>query len=232
FRFPKMDGMTVSVFDPCSARDNPKAREAVRHISQSMGYSLKPLQREGEYAACCSFGGQVSIANPHYAKEVAMARIAQNELPYIVYCVNCRDIFASYGKPVFHVLEAIFGKIPPNGACELPSPTWSRTNRRRLRVRLCKEFWQEDIIMKEKTQLIISPELKKKLADELILEEDIYSVILHCEESGRKIFDDEEKMFIGHKQIGSMTFWAQYRVCDEGYYLVGAYCHRMNIAEG
>lgn len=225
----------ASVFDPCSSRDNPGAQDAVRGLLKGVGYEISPLLSEGKYASCCGFGGQVSIANPHYAREVALARIAQSELPYIVYCGNCRDVFASYGKPVVHLLEILFGDMIPDAARPAPTPTESRENRRNLRRRLCMEFWQEHTLQEDTrlnniNNLIISQELHEKLAKEMILEEDISEVIAYCEETGKKLYDPEKETFIGHKQVGSMTFWAEYRFCEEECQLVGAYGHRMNLA--
>lgn len=227
----KLKEMTVSVFDPCASRDDEASQKAVRILAQNTGYTIEPIATEGKYAACCSFGGQVNFANPRFADQVAQARISQNDLPYIVYCVNCRDTFASKGKPVLHILEAMFGDKEINMIKKAPSPTQSRINRRQLKADLLKTFWNEEVAPMKQNNLFISEELKDKLSRDLVLEEDIYEVVAYCETSGCKLYDEENDVYIGHKIIGHMTFWAHYRPCENGYELVNAYGHRMNIAE-
>lgn len=227
----KLDGMTVSVFDPCASRDDEAAQKAVRILAEQTGYTLQPIATEGKYAACCSYGGQINLTNPRYAGEVAKARILQNDLPYAVYCVNCRDTFASHGKPVFHILEAMFGEGDIDMAKQAPSPTQSRKNRWQLKADLLKQYWNEEVIPMAENSLYISDELKEKLSRDLILEEDICEVVAYCETSGHKLYDAENDVYIGHKRVGHMTFWAVYRTDDSGITLVNAYGHRMNIAE-
>lgn len=227
----KLDNMTVSVFDPCASRDDEDAQKAVRTLAQQTGYTLEPIATEGKYAACCSYGGQINLTNPRYAGEVAKARISQNDLPYAVYCVNCRDTFASHGKPVFHILEAMFGEGEIDMTKQAPSPTQSRKNRWQLKADLLKTYWNEEVTPMAENSLYISDELKEKLSRDLILEEDICEVVAYCETSGYKLYDAENNVYIGHKRVGHMTFWAVYRTDDNGTTLVNAYGHRMNIAE-
>jgi len=227
----KLDTLKVSVFDPCASREDEAAQQAVRAIARNIGYELEPIATEGKYAACCSYGGQINLTNPRFADQVAQARINQNDLPYAVYCVNCRDTFASKGKPVFHILEAMFGEGEIDMAKQAPSPTQSRKNRWQLKADMLKKYWNEEVKPMEENNLFISEELKDKLSRDLILEEDICEVVAYCETSGHKLYDEENDVFIGHKRIGNMTFWAHYRPAEKGYTLVNAYGHRMNIAE-
>ena len=227
----KLDNLKISVFDPCASREDEAAQKAVRSIASDIGYELEPIETEGKYAACCSYGGQINFTNPRFADQVAQARISQNDLPYAVYCVNCRDTFASKGKPVFHILEALFGDGEIDMAKQAPSPTQSRKNRWQLKADILKQYWNEEVKPMEENNLFISEELKDKLSRDLILEEDIYEVVAYCETSGHKLYDEENDVFIGHKKVGNMTFWAVYRPAENGYTLVNAYGHRMSIAE-
>lgn len=230
--FKEGRGETISVFDPCSSREEPELQQTVRQLVEQAGFSHEPLPMEGKHAACCSWGGQVSITNPRYTREVVSARITQNEHPYITYCVNCRDIFASAQKPVYHLLDIVFGlhdssRVPP-------TLTDRRYNRVWLKHQMLREFWKDEPTMEQherKITLNISPHLKQKLTNELILETDIEAVVEHCERCGSKILDPETGHFSGHLKIGNMTYWAEYIPGDTGFDLVNAYCHRMSIDE-
>jgi hypothetical protein len=65
----------------------------------------------------------------------------------------------------------------------------------------------------------------------MILESDIEAVIEHCENSGRKMLDPNSGHFIGHLQVGNMTYWAEYALVENGFELFNAYSHRMSIDE-
>ncbi len=229
-----VNNVAASVFDPCAARDEPQLQERVREIAREAGFDLRPLPMEGKMAECCSYGGQVAVANPGYAGQSVKKRIEQNDLPYITYCSNCRDIFARAGKRTWHILELILGTETQR------QPTQSDRRRNRLRL---KESMTEDNRTeeertmkkeeeKEKGELIISDQLREKLDRELILEQDVIEVIRACEESGNKLYDPANDSFTGHQMVGEMTCWVVYRDRDDGRReLVNSYCHRMKIEE-
>lgn len=225
-------GEIVSVFDPCSSRDEVGLQQAIRDIVSKAGLKLEPLSQEGELARCCSWGGQVSIANPSFARVVVKARITENNNPYIAYCANCRDIFAAAKKPVYHILDILFGLGDPDRR----PPTFSlrRSNRESLKRQMLQEFWKDEGQMEQTCSAInlkIAAELKQKLSDEMILESEIATLIEHCEKSGKKVFDRDAGHLVGHLKIGNMTYWAEYKRVDDGFELINAYCHRMSIEE-
>ena len=129
------------VFDPCSARNEPDARKAVREIAEEMGVSLVPLAENNHYFNCCGFGGHGDIASPEYADFVAEKRVSESELPYITYCINCRDIFLKRGKPARHILELVLGE--GSGQTCLPTVTERQENRRQLKKALLEFFWRK-----------------------------------------------------------------------------------------
>ncbi len=74
--------------------------------------------------------------------------------------------------------------------------------------------------------------LKQKISDSYLFEEDCVKTLLHCEQSGQKIYDDQKDVFIGHLLIGYITHWIEYRPQGDGFVLLNAYAHRMLIQEG
>ncbi len=223
------NGELVAVFDPCASRDDPTLQQTIRQMVSSSGFQQNPLPLEGQLAACCSWGGHVSIANPTYAREVVNARISQDEAPFVAYCANCRDIFAHDQKPVYHILDIL---LELNDARRIPPTlTRRRQNRVRLKQQVLQEFWKEERMQPEphSIRLLISPALRQKLNDDLILETDVEAVIEHCESTGRKLLLPATGHFSGHLQLGKTTFWVEYAPVEDGYECFSAYCHRMSI---
>lgn len=223
----------VSVFDPCASREKPHLQQVIRELVDGAGFQRQPMPLEGKTAACCSWGGQVSTANPRYAREVVSARAAQNDLPYVTYCSNCRDIFAAAHKPAYHILDILFQL---NGANRVP-PTFSmrRQNRVQLKAQVLQAFWKDDLDMEPENapiNLLISPEIRQKLSDAMILETEVAAVIEHCEESNRKVVSPQTGHYFGHLQIGNVTYWVEYSSRDGQFEVYNAYSHRMSIDEG
>lgn len=221
------DKREVSVFDPCANRKFADSQKTVRKIASAAGCTLVPLSAEGRLANCCSWGGQISIANPPYAELIVKRRTAENDLPYITYCTNCRDIFAEAGKEVCHILDVIFSL----DGWGRKAPTFSkrRGNRELLKVLIAKKYLKEEVKSVDTVRLIMTKELEEKLHKEKILEEDVISVIRYCETSGRKVLSPESGHFTGYSEVGHMTCWAEYEICEGGYILHNAYSHRMKI---
>ncbi|HWQ07703.1 MAG TPA: heterodisulfide reductase-related iron-sulfur binding cluster, partial [Holophaga sp.] len=221
----------ASVFDPCASRDEQGLQQTVRALAEKAGFDLAPLPMEGRLAQCCSWGGQVAVANPPYTQYVVKERISEGPHPYIVYCSNCRDVFAKAGKPTWHILDLLLGL---NGPDRLP-PTFTERRARRLALKrgMLEAFWNEAPAAEEAPMnLTIPPELRKKLDASYTLEADIAAVVEACERTGRKILDPGSGTFCGHLQIGPMTYWVEYRPAPGGgWELVNAYSHRMAIEE-
>jgi Fe-S oxidoreductase len=222
-------GGTVSVFDPCSARHKPLTRLSVRKILVESGHELEPLPYEGARAQCCSWGGQISTTAPNYSKWLVNNRVSEGDKPYVVYCSNCRDIFAGSGKPAKHILDVLFGL----GDWTRRPPTQSERRRNRvfLKRALLREYWQgtEQGDEENMRRLVINGDLREKLDRNRMLEEDVLSTIESCEKSGRVIIDTQTSRRFGHGAVGSMTYWVEYSLTEDGYELTNAYSHRMAI---
>lgn len=221
------------VFDPCSARNEPDARKAVREIAEEMGVSLVPLAENNHYFNCCGFGGHGDIASPEYADFVAEKRVSESELPYITYCINCRDIFLKRGKPSRHILELVLGE--GSGQTCLPTVTERQENRRQLKKALLEFFWEETMETEKSrypVTLEISDEVKRKLDNERILEEEAAHAVNFCQRHNRTILNQETGTLTGYCIIGHATYWVEYEILDEKaglYRLINAYTHRIRI---
>lgn len=222
---------TYSVFDACAARHEDSMKSAVRALAEKAGYILEPLPENDAYGRCCGYGGQPGIANPKYVEFVAQKRISESENPYITYCINCRDIFTDAGKETVHILELLFGD--GRTLRKLPTVSERRENRIRLKKRLLKEFWGEDVEESQKSDIkvLIPSELAQKLDQERLLTEEVAEVIAFCERTGRKVWLPEKDAYSGYRESGFMTCWVEYREgADPGVFeLVNAYTHRMKI---
>ncbi len=220
---------TYTVFDPCSARNKQDIQEAVRALAVKGGLSISELPK-GDKHGCCGYGGHGSIADKEFTSFVTGKRMELSENPYLSYCMNCRDIFREEGKESIHILDLLFhidleGKNPID-------INQQRRNRVALKGLLLMDIWGE--IMKTQKdicqyQLLISAEMRQKLHERKILEEDVYQVIAHGEKTKRRVYSEEKDTYSCYKEIGHITCWVEYRTYQEGYELINAYTHRMKI---
>jgi Fe-S oxidoreductase len=233
----------MSIFDPCSTHPDDQVRKSVRQVASEIGIPTEPLPKQERYAACCSYGGQGSIANPDFAKRVVEKRSGESPYPYLAYCINCRDAFREGGKPAYHLLDLVFNREPTT-----PTISQRRENRIFLKEHLLETIWGDrtDQSKKEATPkktLIMSDQLRQKLSKDRILEEDMLAVIDFCERTGRKVLDPETRRSSGYHMIGHGTYWVEYakRTPEDGvakgtkgtvqaeYELFNGYCHRIEI---
>jgi hypothetical protein len=221
---------TAAVFDPCASRGNKELQMAVRNLAKTCNVTLHALQSEQEDAQCCSWGGHGYCVNQLFVRQQVKSQIEQHGDPYICYCTNCRDIFASKGKDCRHILDYILGineAVRP-----APTVTQRRENRRKLKKELAKryglsfEMTEVDPGMK----LHMTNTVAQKISSDLILEEDLIQVVLQSEKSGRLLLNPETGHLVGHWKIGYLTYWAEFSRCGEGEYEIhNAYTHRMTI---
>jgi Fe-S oxidoreductase len=220
-------GKEASVFDPCSSRYFPETQKAVRTLLENSAYKLKPLRYEGSKAQCCSWGAQISTTNPLYTKRLVDERCGDGDLPYVVYCSNCRDVFAGSGKEVKHILDIIFGL----SGWKAKKPTFSARlrNREYLRRSLAEKYCGEKAAVVDETALYMTQEVENKLDRSKILEDDVRSVIDSCERHQRTVTDGTTKHEFGYGMVGHMTLWVEYAAENDGWRVFNAYTHRMKI---
>lgn len=224
------EGEVFGIFDPCSSRYEPELRSQIRWLLKETGYESEPVYED--YPRCCSFGGQISIANPKFAEAVIKKRVEKSNKPYITYCINCRDIFASEGKSVLHILDILFNIQDRHSK---PATVTERyENRLSLKKALLKKYWGDEVSLEQKSKannihLKMSQQMREKLDAERILESDIKEVITHCNKTKKRVHNLESGNYSGYKQMGNMTYWVEYRIIEGGIELINAYCHRMKI---
>jgi hypothetical protein len=179
---------------------------------------------------CCGYGGHGSVTNPDFYDFVVKKRSGLSENPYLVYCINCRDVFQGEGKPVLHILDLLF-RIHKSGD-GLPNLTQRRRNRVELKETLLKEIWGEDMEKKPEPcsyRIKIGPELSDKMDRLKIIEDDVCEVIEFGERSGRRTFDPQRGTYSCYRESGHLTYWVEYRINGEEYEVVNVYTHRMKI---
>ena len=121
---------SYALFDPCASRYYPELQESVRHLADAAGIVWENLPYDGKKARCCGYGGHIGIASPSHTSYMTASRAKEEELPYVTYCVNCRESFAGQGKEAVHILDLLFGLNgagrPAATVTECPSPSEHR----------------------------------------------------------------------------------------------------------
>ena len=219
----------AAVFDPCSSREHPDMQSKVRNMAKTFGFELEELGYSGRMSQCCSYGHQIYDVNRNMVEKQVKDRITESDLPYIVYCSNCRDVFASRGKDVRHMLDLILGiNLEGRG---VPSLQERRTNRYELKKALIEKYHIDEKMgdLPKLCELYYDERIAKKMDDDLILKEDISSVISCSEEKGEYLLDNGSGHRFAHELRGIMTYWAEYVPEGEGYRVFNVYSHRVNI---
>lgn len=231
------DGMTVAVYDPCSSRYDEGTQQSIRELLRAADYQTAELTYHGKYAQCCSYGGLIYSANPTLAEEIIQKRTSASPHNYVTYCTNCRDTFASDGKPAWHILDLLFEKEAVRQAGrKAPTLSQRRENRITLKTELLKEIWGVDVKRVEedyeRINLSLPAAVQEKMDKELIFLDNVKKVIHHAETTGNKLFDTNTKLFIAYLQQGIITYWVHYLPGTGCYEVAKVYSHRIQIEGG
>ena len=222
-------GRSVALHDSCGARGDEKTQNAIRELMAQMGIELVETPYSGDRSPCCGYGGLASYANPEVAKEMTDKCLERSDLPYITYCMACRDRFAREGHESRHILELIYG----TDAGSPPDISEKRYNRLTLKNTLLTELWQEAPAMQKRDYPLRFTEEARRLMDSrMILTDDVLEVIDELRKTGDAILDQETGLSIACKRVGNVTFWVKFTVEEDGAYLVhSAYSHRMTVVK-
>lgn len=231
------ENLAAALHDPCTSRNEPQIQDTLRRLLKASKIDIEELPLSKSLTECCGFGGLMQNANPDIARESIRRRSGLSEKDYITYCGMCRDSLASTGKRVWHILDILFPDPQnPDPASKAP-PGWSqrRENRSRLQDRFKKELWKEKSVEQkdqDTVRLRITPQVREKLEQRRILDEDIRKVILHARESGKTFKNEETGYFKAAFKPHNVTFWVEYSQQPDGVFDIhNAYSHRMEVIE-
>ncbi len=217
----------AAVFDPCAAAGMAEVREAVRRLALGCGAVLSDYDSSGK---CCGFGGHMELANPALYDEITASRCAESELPFLVYCVNCREVFQVHGKPCAHILDLVFG-LEQRGVLTLEE---KKENILRVKGMLLQEHWGETFVPQaspwDTLKVETAPAALKKMERLLIPLSDVKETIWRNEESGEGFQNDAGEVVC--RTVGNyLTCWVRYTREGETYRVSDVYAHRMHIRE-
>ncbi len=227
----------LAIHDPCTSRYLEPARQSVRAILHKMDVPTEELTFGREYTRCCGFGGLMANANPELAKEVIDQRAAEHSLDYVTYCAVCRDMLATGGKRAVHLLDLIFGSTgePDPYAKKAIGHSQRRNNREYTKNLLLQNIFNEaperDSMVGKGIKLIISPDVREKMENRRILDDDVREVISQCRENRNFFLHKETGYYLGFHTPVNVTFWVEYSETDSGIRIHNAYCHRMKIGK-
>lgn len=225
---PAGEFTTAAIFDPCAARDDHGMETGVRKLAIRAGVSLTELKERNH---CCGYGGHMRIANPALYEEIVANRSEASSEPYLVYCVNCREVFTSADKKCAHILDIAF-KLDPDPS--VPSIHEKRENSLEVKKKLMKDICNEDfkpaVNPWDGLTLIISGGIQKEMDKKLIAASDLKEAIWCAEASEDKFRDDSTGTSLCSLAKEALTYWVQYRkTADDTYEVLSAYCHRMRF---
>jgi hypothetical protein len=218
----------AAVFDPCAARGDSGMQSGIRTLAGKAGVALEELR---EANRCCGYGGHMRIANPGLYDEITRNRAEACEKPYIVYCANCREVFASRGKECAHILDLVFGL---NAGSRVPTLQEKRDNSLTVKKELMKSIQGVDFMREthewDPLVLKISDELRKTMEKKLISDSDLKEAIWLAEKTGDKFYDENDGMCMCSMVKPVITYWVQYReTAPKTYEIFSAYYHRMRF---
>ena len=221
----------MMVFDPCAARGDEEIQAAVRRLAGVGGLAVTELEERNR---CCGHGGHISVANPSLYDEIVRNRSEAGDKPYLVYCANCREVFASREKECAHILDVFFGL--ETGA-PVPTLEQKRNNSLQVKKELMKEtrdqYFQPERHEWDVVTLGIGEELQKDLDKKLIAAADLKEAIWRAEASGDAFYEENADVRLASMAKPVITYWVEYReTAPNTYEIFSAYYHRMRFREG
>ena len=216
----------VAVHDACGARGDHETQGSIRRIAESLGCTVTQTEYEGDKSPCCGYGGLTQFTNREVAKKMTDKCLERSDLPYLSYCMACRDRFAREGRESMHLLELVYGTC----ADHCPDISAKRYNRLGLKNELLKEVWNEEVqTMDLGFTIEYTPEAEVMMDDRMILKTDVIRVLQSLRETGEAILDEETGLIVTRERLGNVTFWVKFTETESGYLVHRAYSHRMTI---
>ena len=216
----------IAIHDACGARGDEKTQQSIRRIAESLGCQVADTPYSGDKSPCCGYGGLTQYTNREVAKEMTGKCLERSDLPYLSYCMACRDRFAREGRESMHILELVYG----TSADHCPDISAKRYNRLGLKQELLKDYWNEEVEAVDLGFTIeYTPEAEAMMDDRMILKTDVIRVMQSLRETGEAILDEDSGLCVTRTRLGNVTFWVKFRELEGGYQVCSAYSHRMNI---
>ena len=219
-------GKPIAIHDACGARGDAETQDSIRRIAQTMGCTVAETEYDRDKSPCCGYGGLTQFTNREVAKKMTDKCLERSDLPYLSYCMACRDRFAREGRESMHLLELVYG----TSADHCPDISAKRYNRLSLKNELLKEVWNEEV---EAAMLGFTieytPEAEVMMDDRMILKTDVIRVLQALRETGEAILDGDTGLCVTRARLGNVTFWVKYTETETVYLIHRAYSHRMTI---
>ena len=216
----------IAIHDACGARGDRETQESIRRIAESLGCQVADTEYSGDQSPCCGYGGLTQYTNREVAKKMTDKCLERSGLPYLSYCMACRDRFAREGRESMHLLELVYG----TSADHCPDISAKRYNRLSLKNELLKEVWNEEVSTVELGFAVeYTPEAVKMMDDRMILKTDVIRVLQSLGETGEAVLDEDTGLIVTRARLGNVTFWVKYTETESGYLVHRAYSHRMTI---
>ena len=216
----------AALHDSCGARGDAETQSAIRALAEKLGCTLVDTPYSGDQSPCCGYGGLTQYTNREVARAMTEKCLERSDLPYISYCMACRDRFAREGRESKHILELVYG----TNAGSPPDISEKRYNRLTLRRDLLREIWNEETDEVDVGfNIEYTPEVVALMDDRMILKSDIIQVLQELRKTGEAIQDAETGLCIARARLGNVTFWVKYEEIEGGYKVCGAYSHRMIV---
>jgi len=222
----KRAGKPIAIHDACGARGDHETQDIIRRIAESLGCTVVDTEYSGDKSPCCGYGGLTQFTNREVAKKMTDKCLERSDLPYLSYCMACRDRFAREGRESMHLLELVYG----TSADTTPDISAKRYNRLSLKNELLKEVWNEEVEAVDLGFTIeYTPEAEVMMDDRMILKTDVIRVLQSLQETGEAILDEETGLIVTRARLGNVTFWVKFTETESGYLVHRAYSHRMTI---
>ncbi len=224
---------TLALHDSCTTRYESGLHDSVRNLMTKLGHTVEELPGNRDYTSCCGFGGLMMFANKEIARAVISRRVGESPSDYAVYCAMCRDNFVGQSKPVYHLLDLMFGNDEEQ-VQNRKGPDFSQRheNRARLKRTLMNRLWGDSVEeMQVSIRLDLTEEIRRLMEDRMILEEDVRQVLMAAEQTGKRIWNSETGRYTAYHKPGSVTYWVEYSISEEVYRIHNTYSHRLEIGE-
>lgn len=219
---------TVSVFDPCSVSTTPDVKAAVRSTVQRSTAKISDYSSDGQ---CCGNGGHIKLADFALYSDITRNRAADSQYPYVVYCVNCREVFKAQGKSVKHILEAVFGFDAGN----TPYLEEKKRNAVMAKIKLLDKYKNFKFIPSSKPwddiMINVPDDVRIKMEDKMLTDSNVKETIWSCEQSGEGFYSPETDAYLGCLVKPALTYWVEYSKNGDGFDIRNVYCHRMHFRE-